>query len=84
MGRALAETAALLFTSGYSDRMPRSLLDPGRVLSVHIYDLAMNIPGGDRMAAASALLLVGMFLIISAGFLLLTHLLHPQRGFTHA
>jgi phosphate transport system permease protein len=84
MGRALAETAALLFTSGYSDRMPRGLLDPGRVLSVHIYDLAMNIPGGDRMAAAAALLLVGVFLIISAGFLLLSRLLQPQGGFTHA
>jgi phosphate transport system permease protein len=66
MGRALAETAALLFTSGYSDRMPTSLLDPGRVLSVHIYDLGMNIPGGDAMAAASALLLLGLFLSISA------------------
>mmetsp|Transcript_29638 Transcript_29638/g.58601 ORF Transcript_29638/g.58601 Transcript_29638/m.58601 type:complete len:240 (-) Transcript_29638:1201-1920(-) len=65
-GRALAETAALLFTSGYSDRMPESLLDPGRVLSVHIYDLAMNIPGGDRMATASSLLLIGLFLIISS------------------
>jgi phosphate transport system permease protein len=65
-GRALAETAALLFTSGYSDRMPESLLDPGRVLSLHIYDLAMNIPGGDRMATASALLLIGLFLIISS------------------
>jgi phosphate transport system permease protein len=65
-GRALAETAALLFTSGYSDRMPESLLDPGRVLSIHIYDLAMSIPGGDRMAAASALLLVGLFLLISS------------------
>ncbi|MEL7093374.1 MAG: phosphate ABC transporter permease PstA [Pseudomonadota bacterium] len=65
-GRALAETAALLFTSGYSDRMPESLLDPGRVLSVHIYDLAMNIPGGDRMATASSLLLIALFLLISS------------------
>lgn len=65
-GRALAETAALLFTSGYSDRMPHSLLDPGRVLSVHIYDLAMSIPGGDQMAAAASLLLVGLFLMISS------------------
>ena len=65
-GRALAETAALLFTSGYSDRMPESLLDPGRVLSIHIYDLTMNIPGGDRMATASALLLIGLFLMISS------------------
>ncbi|MDN5935443.1 MAG: phosphate ABC transporter permease PstA, partial [Nitrosospira sp.] len=30
IGRAIAETAALLFTSGYVDRMPGSLLDSGR------------------------------------------------------
>ena len=66
-GRALAETAALLFTSGYSTRMPESVLDPGRVLSIHTYDLAMNIPGGESMAAASALLLMGLSMMISAG-----------------
>jgi phosphate transport system permease protein len=63
-GRALAETAALLFTSGYVDRMPESLLDSGRALSVHIYDLAMNVPGGDRNAQGSALLLVGALVVI--------------------
>ncbi len=58
VGRALAETAALIFTSGYVDRWPSSLLDSGRALSVHIYDLAMNVPGGDSSASASALVLV--------------------------
>ncbi|MEJ2231203.1 MAG: ABC transporter permease subunit [Nitrospirales bacterium] len=38
LGRAFAETAALIFTSGYVDRMPESLLDSGRALSVHIYE----------------------------------------------
>ncbi|MGR3624555.1 PstA family ABC transporter permease [Pseudophaeobacter sp.] len=76
-GRALAETAALLFTSGYSDRMPESLLDPGRVLSIHIYDLAMSIPGGDRMAAASAVLLIGLFLLISSVGLYFSKKAHP-------
>ena len=33
VGRAIAETAALIFTSGYVDRMPESLLDSGRALS---------------------------------------------------
>ncbi len=84
MGRALAETAALLFTSGYSDRMPGSLLDPGRVLSVHIYDLAMNIPGGSRMAAAAALLLVGLFLCLSATFLFVSGWVRTRNGGSHA
>ena len=69
MGRAIAETAALLFTSGYVDRMPSSLLDSGRALTVHIYDLSMNVPGGDRSAYGSALvLIVLLFLINSAAW----------------
>jgi len=66
IGRALAETAALLFTSGYVVRMPASLLDSGRALSVHIYDLAMNVPGGDSMAYASALVLLAVLLGMNA------------------
>jgi phosphate transport system permease protein len=68
-GRALSETAALIFTSGYVTRMPDSLLDSGRSMSVHIYDLAMNVPGGSGRANATALLLVGIVLL-GAGFLL--------------
>ena len=66
IGRALAETAALLFTSGYVDRLPDSLLDSGRALSVHIFDLAMNVPGGASQAAATALVLVVLVLLINA------------------
>ena len=65
IGRALAETAALLFTSGYVDRMPDSLLDSGRALALHIFDLSMNVPGGDMSAYASALVLVGLLLCIN-------------------
>ncbi|MCP5246342.1 MAG: phosphate ABC transporter permease PstA [Burkholderiales bacterium] len=65
VGRALAETAALLFTSGYVDRMPGSLLDSGRALALHIFDLSMNVPGGDMPAFASALILVSLLLCIN-------------------
>lgn len=63
VGRALAETAALVFTSGYVDRMPSSLNDSGRALSVHIFDLAMNITGGD--AAAHKTIIVLLFFILA-------------------
>ncbi|MBD1925277.1 phosphate ABC transporter permease PstA [Trichocoleus sp. FACHB-90] len=66
LGRAIAETAALIFTSGYVDRMPESLWDSGRSLSVHIYDLAMNVSGGESNAYASALVLVSFLLLINA------------------
>ena len=65
IGRALAETAALLFTSGYVDRMPSSLYDSGRSLSIHIYDLSMNVPGGEPNAYASALVLVALLVAIN-------------------
>ncbi len=66
VGRALAETAALIFTSGYVDRTPGSLFDSGRTLSVHVFDLSMNVAGGDRHAYASALVLIAMLLVINA------------------
>lgn len=65
IGRALAETAALIFTSGYVDRMPESLFDSGRSLSIHIYDLSMNVAGGEPNAYSSALVLVALLLLIN-------------------
>ncbi len=65
IGRVLAETAALLFTSGYVDRMPESVMDSGRSLSIHIFDLAMNVPGGEPNAYSSAVVLILMLLIIN-------------------
>jgi len=66
LGRAIAETAALIFTSGYVDRLPDSLLDSGRALSVHIYDLSMNVAGGDTNAYSTALVLIILLLIINS------------------
>lgn len=71
LGRALAETAALIFTSGAVDRMPESLLDSGRVLSVHIYELSLHVPGGEASAQGSALVLVGALVMIE-GLAILT------------
>lgn len=65
IGRAIAETAALIFTSGYVDRMPESLLDSGRSLSIHIFDLSMNVAGGDANAYASALVLLILLLLVN-------------------
>ncbi|PKM30055.1 MAG: phosphate ABC transporter, permease protein PstA [Gammaproteobacteria bacterium HGW-Gammaproteobacteria-11] len=65
MTRALAETAVLLFTSGYADRMPESLLDSGRSISVHIYDLSTNVPGGSPNAYGSALALLLLLAMLS-------------------
>ncbi len=72
IGRATAETAALIFTSGYVDRMPEALSDSGRALAVHIYELSMNVTGGDKAAYASALVLIALIIAMNAGALLFT------------
>jgi phosphate transport system permease protein len=66
LGRAVAETAALVFTSGYVDRLPGSLLDSGRALTVHIYDLSMNVPGGDHSAYGAALVLIVLLFVVNS------------------
>jgi phosphate transport system permease protein len=72
IGRALAETAALLFTSGYVDRMPTSLLDSGRALSIHVYDLAMNVTGGEPRACATAMVLISILVAANSAAARLT------------
>ena len=80
IGRALAETAALILTSGYVTRMPESLLDSGRSLSVHIYELTMNVPGGNPRAYATAAVLITLILIINAVAMMLSRLASGGSG----
>lgn len=71
--RAAAETAALLFTAGYSLRSTEGLglLDSGRPLAVHLFELSMNIPDGDHMAwrAGALLMIVSLTFLIAARLL---------------
>lgn len=62
LGRATAETAVLILTSGISTRMPHDAFDPGATLAVHVYHLARNVPNGEARAyaAACALFLVNV------------------------
>ncbi len=65
LGRAMAETAALLFTSGYVLRDPLSIFDSGRTLSIHIYDMSMNVTGANESAYKSALVLLTLIGLIN-------------------
>lgn len=59
-GRAIGETAALIFTAGSSlpRTIPASLLDGTRTLSVHFYQLAREaISAGNAYATAAVLVL---------------------------
>ena len=61
MGRAVGETAVVIFTMGQAIYLPILPLDPGRSMTVHLYTLAME---GINMDAAygTALLLMVMVL----------------------
>jgi phosphate transport system permease protein len=50
--------------------MPQSLSDSGRALAVHIYELSLNVTGGDAAAYGSALVLIA--LVIAANAVALT------------
>jgi phosphate transport system permease protein len=79
-GRALAETAALLFTSGYVARMPGSPLDSGRTLSIHVYEMAMNVPGGAPRAYGTALVLLATLAVLNQAAASLAGRSARQRG----
>ncbi|MGE0822901.1 MAG: phosphate ABC transporter permease PstA [Candidatus Binatia bacterium] len=71
MSRALAETAALLFTAGAAVRMPTSWFDSARTLSYHVYLLAIEVPGGQPRAYAAALVLLLLVIILNTGTIVL-------------
>lgn len=79
IGRAAGETAALLFTSGYALRMPESLTDGGRVLSVHIFDLSLNVAGGSANAARSAVVLMLLLVAVNTCFVVLQSRIAARR-----
>jgi phosphate transport system permease protein len=57
IGRAVGETAALLFTMGSSYDLAKSLSDSARVLSLHLYILAKEGISFERAFATGAILI---------------------------
>jgi phosphate transport system permease protein len=67
-GRGIGDAASVLFTAGYTDRIPTSLLSPAASLPLAIFfQLGMPYPEVQNRAYASALILTLIVLIISLG-----------------
>ena len=67
-GRGIGDAASVLFTAGYTDRMPTSLLRPVASLPLAIYfQLSMPYPEVQKRAYAAALILTVIVLIASLG-----------------
>ena len=64
VGRAVGETAAVIFTMGSSLRLPTSLMDSSRTMAVHFYILAREGISMEK-AYATALVLVLSILLIN-------------------
>jgi phosphate transport system permease protein len=65
LGRAIGETAAVIFTAGSSlpRRIPTSLLEGTRTLSVHFYQLAREGISADNAYATAAVLVLSISFI---------------------
>jgi phosphate transport system permease protein len=67
-GRGIGDAASVLFTAGYTDRMPSSLLRPVASLPLAVFfQLGMPYPEVQNRAYASALILTVIVLAISLG-----------------
>ena len=65
-GRGIGDAASVLFTAGYSDRLPTSLLDPVASLPLAVFfQLGTPFPSVQQRAYASALVLTVIVLLTS-------------------
>jgi phosphate transport system permease protein len=67
-GRGIGDAASVLFTAGYTDRIPTSLFKPVASLPLAVFfQLSTPFPEVQRRGYASALILTAVILIISLG-----------------
>jgi phosphate transport system permease protein len=67
-GRGIGDAASVLFTAGYTDRLPTSLLRPAASLPLAVYfQLSMPYPEVQKRAYAAALILTLIVLAVSLG-----------------
>jgi phosphate transport system permease protein len=67
-GRGIGDAASVLFTAGYTDRIPTSLLQPAASLPLAVYfQLSMPYPEVQKRAYAAALILTLIVLVVSLG-----------------
>ena len=69
IGRVVGETAALMLTLGGSLRLPDSIFDPARTMSMHLYLVAMEVGTKEAMDKAfgtATVLIITIFIINTA------------------
>ncbi|MBN2200825.1 phosphate ABC transporter permease PstA [bacterium] len=63
VGRSIGETAAVIFTAGSSLRMPSSIFDSARTMSVHFYILAREGLSSEKAYGTAAVLIISVLAV---------------------
>ncbi|MBC2698190.1 MAG: phosphate ABC transporter permease PstA [ANME-2 cluster archaeon] len=81
-GKAIGETAVIMYTAGSSLLLPESIFEPVRALPYHLYILASE-GISDDMAYGSAAVLLGMVLLINLGAVAIQRYYQTRSGLRH-
>jgi phosphate transport system permease protein len=79
LGRSIGETAAVIFTAGSSLRLPSSLFDSVRTMSVHFYILAREGISAENAYGTAAVLILSVLLVNMVSYGLM-HRFVARRG----
>lgn len=78
VGRCIGETAAVIFTAGSSLRLPRSLFDPVRTMSVHFYILAREGLSSENAFGTAAVLVLAILSINAVSYGLMHRMIRKR------
>lgn len=71
IGRSIGETAAVIFTAGSSLRMPASVFDSARTMSVHFYILAREGLSTENAYGTAAVLILSVLIVNAIAYWLM-------------
>ncbi|MEX0975246.1 MAG: phosphate ABC transporter permease PstA [Bacillota bacterium] len=80
LGRAVGETAAVIFTAGSSLRLPKTVMDPVRTLPVHFYILAREGISMKNAYGTAAVLLIAVLMVNLGAYYLVGRAGKARRG----
>jgi phosphate transport system permease protein len=79
IGRAVSETAAVIFTAGVALKMPWSPFDSARTMSVHFYTLTMEGISDDMAYGTASVLVMSILAINLSAYWLMNRLTKRYR-----
>jgi len=79
IGRAVGETAVVIFTAGTAVQTPRSLLDSARTMAVHFYVLAREGISVEKAYATATILICAILVINAFAYILMHRMMRGKR-----